>query len=121
MCGTLCLYVLYCLHNGKSFYDIVLEMRTEFGEAKDFLDKKMDIGGRPFGRSRRENYLTLQSASLLFVNEGGDSIEGNLDMKGNKIMNVNDHSDNSHVVNKGYFDQTLRLTLSGIDNTIDEK
>ncbi len=30
MCGILCLYVLYSLHNGKSFYDTVLEMRDFF-------------------------------------------------------------------------------------------
>ncbi len=30
MCGTLCLYVLYSLYNGKSYYDIVLEMKDYF-------------------------------------------------------------------------------------------
>jgi len=74
-----------------------------------------------FSGSIASNALTIQKANPIYVNQVGDEMTGNLDMKGNKIMNVNDPSDNSHVVNKGYLDHTLRMTLTSIDTTIEQK
>jgi len=66
-------------------------------------------------------FLTVQKANPIYVNQAGDYMNGDLDMKNNKILNVLDPSDSSHVINKRYLDNTLRMTLSSMDNIIEQK
>ena len=53
------------------------------------------------------NTLTKQQADNIYVNEKGDSMKGNLDMKNNKIINVQDPKDLQDVTTKIYIDSNF--------------
>ena len=50
--------------------------------------------------SNFSNTLTKQQADNIYVNEKGDSMKGDLDMKNNKIINVQDPKDLQDVTTK---------------------
>ena len=54
------------------------------------------------------NALTKQQADNIYVNEKGDSMKGNLDMKNNKIINVQNPKDLQDVTTKKYIDYIFR-------------
>ncbi len=70
----------------------------------------VNIGGGTFsGATSSPDPLTINRLNPIFLNQAGDHMEGQLDMKGNKIINV------AHAVNKRYLDNSLRETLTSID------
>jgi len=44
-----------------------------------------------------------------FINERGDKMRGNLNMNGNKIINVSKPNENTEVVNKEYIDDMFKI------------
>ena len=80
----------------------------------------MDIGGRSIHKRNRRNYfdsncLSIQTANNIFVNQSGDEMMGNLDMKSNKIINVKDPEDLQDVTTKNIYSNLL---LTSLDNTV---
>jgi len=85
----------------------------------------MDIGGRSIHKRNRRNYfdsnyLSIQTANNIFVNQSGDEMMGNLDMKSNKIINVKDPEDLQDVTTKKYLDNTVGNIVRSIPDKIRE-
>jgi hypothetical protein len=82
----------------------------------------MDFAGRPINKHKRShmggNYLSVQAANNIFVNESGDSMEGPLDMKNNKIINIIDPEEPKDCCNKSYVDKSVNITKTYVDNTL---
>jgi len=50
----------------------------------------------------------LDQVEANFINERGDKMRGNLNMNGNKIINVSNPINNNEVVNKEYNDRQIK-------------
>jgi hypothetical protein len=87
----------------------------------------VDIAGRVYSPGNKSSsidssqFLTIPKANPIYVNQTGDDMSGDLDMKGNKIKNVKDPTDVSHVVNKRFLDNEHRNMMVVLDKLIDEK
>ena len=80
----------------------------------------MDIGGRSFykrirNRNKPINCMTVQTANHIFVNQSGDEMSGNLDMKNNKIINHSKPSLPNDVSNKEYVDKQVKEIIHNIN------
>jgi len=63
----------------------------------------MNLLGADSNKKRiNHNYLTIDKADDIFVNQDGDSMTGNIDMKNNKIVNLQNPTDDNDAVNKSY-------------------
>jgi hypothetical protein len=60
------------------------------------------------GDLNTSNFLTLPKANNLFVNESGDDMEGSLNMKDNKIINVAEPTELRDVSTKSYVDNAIK-------------
>ena len=65
------------------------------------------------------NVLTIPKAAALFLNESGDSMNGDLDMQNNKIRNVGDPTDVDEAINKRYLDHALRGQIIAVEGMIE--
>ena len=59
----------------------------------------------------------LAQADTLFINEYGDTMKGDLNMNGNKIIATHVPENNNEVINKGYLDQAIKYLDIEVLNT----
>ena len=62
--------------------------------------------------------LTIGKANPIYVNQAGDTMEGDLDMKKNKITNVLEPVDRNEVSNKSYVDKSEERMRQYVNNGI---
>ncbi len=67
------------------------------------------------------SFLTMPRANPIYVNQAGDSMEGPLDMKNNKIINIMDPENLKGFRNKWYVDKSEKRTKTYVDNSLTEK
>ena len=64
--------------------------------------------------------LEIKDIENIFINERGDKMRGNLDMNGNKIINVSNPIENNEVVNRGFLqnfiDEQLKIFQKEVIN-----
>lgn len=65
------------------------------------------------------NYLTIDKANNIYVNESGDKMTGNLDMKNHKIVNLGDPGNPDEAINKRYLDHVMRMQVTTVENMIE--
>ncbi|MCY7362721.1 MAG: hypothetical protein LH629_11750, partial [Ignavibacteria bacterium] len=58
------------------------------------------------------HFLTIPKATPIIVNQTGEDMTGNLDMKNNKITNIGDPTDPKDAVNKGFVDDSFKIPRS---------
>ena len=65
--------------------------------------------------------LELKDIETIFINERGDKMRGNLNMNGNKIINVSNPINNDEVVNEEYIDEKHKDLKYSLKNILDKK
>ena len=111
ICGQLSLFVLYKLSQGKDFDNIILELNSFF------ITEKWTSAEDQLIKPKHLNCLTIESANHIYVNQSGDIMEGSLDMKNNKIINLQNPTDDKDAVTKIY----VRNEINNLENTIENK
>jgi hypothetical protein len=63
-------------------------------------------------------YISLIKDLQFKVSKNGDIMGGNLNMNGNKVINIADPSFNSDVVNKKYVDEAISIIRNVLSNVV---
>jgi len=99
-------------------YIMVKIFMTQFYILKmSYNNLLVNFAGGTINTNSFSNTLTKQQADNIYVNEKGDSMKGDIDMKNNKIINVQDPKDLQDVTTKRYTDSNF-ATIFVLNNTV---